>query len=400
MGRMCGQCGGELISETGCSEWCPACDWNVRPKTGNEWRREVAKPSRRRTKLAEDTHQALLKELPSRPNAGLAGLVVIGTACAVLLFQVVLIALAVWIMVASSAKVFSLIFTVPLLVAGVFPFWLVIRSSRGRVRVRRTECPQLWAHVERTASAVGAGKVRRLNFDDRFNVSVHRGVAGSDLTIGLQLWAALPQPHRTAVLAHELAHVRNGDPIRGFAVGVSMVALEEWYQLLRTTRGGFAALFTAALAWPVGAYMSLMRKLAALTNQRAEYFADLCAADAVSTETLVAALATVHSGSVTAATAMQRTPRGGDAWEAIRVRFAELPEGELRRRRRAAELDVDPDPDGTHPPMGYRIAVLRAHPRTGDASLTATPEFADEGFAEVQAAVARHMNQGRRRRRR
>ncbi len=382
------------MSEPGYSEWCPACDWNVRPKTGNEWRREVAKPSALRTASVERLYRSLIVELPKRPTAGASGVALRVLAASVLLWQLLLIAAAIFVVVESSVIAFSLIFAIPLLAAGVFPFWLVLRRTKGREQCRRSEFPELWAHVERVAAAVGGAKIVRISVDGSFNASVHRGLRGSEVTIGLPLWSALPDAQRTAVLAHELAHVNNGDPARGFVVGVSLTALTEWYQLLRSTRGGFAALMTAALAWPVGGVMSVMAKLSALTSQRAEYYADLSAADAVSTETLVAALAGVHSGHATASMAIQRAPRDGNPWDGVRRRFAELPDAERRRRIRAAELDLDPDPDGSHPPMGYRIAVLRAHPRSGDASLTSAPIREDPAFADVRAALTERLRRG------
>lgn len=403
MGRKCGQCGGELLSEPGYSEWCPACDWNVRPKTGNEWQSDINQPSALRTSVVERLYRSLVVELPKRPKGGASGMALRVLAATILIWQLLLIGAAVLVVATSSAVAFSLIFAIPLLVAGVFPFWLVLRRAKGREQCRRSEFPELWAHVQRVAAAVGGAKIVRISVDGSFNASVHRGLRGSEVTIGLPLWMALPDAQRTAVLAHEMAHVNNGDPARGFLVGVSLTALTEWYQLLRSTRGGFAALLSAALAWPVGAVMSLMAKLSALTRQRAEYFADLSAAEAVSTETLVEALTTIHSGHITASMAIQRASQDTDPWEAVRRRFAELPDTERRRRVRAAELDLDPDPDGSHPPMGYRIAVLRAHPRTGDASLTAAPIREDAAFTQVRAALTHRMRRGvssRRRRRR
>src|SRR5438094_618563 len=52
------------------------------------------------------------------------------------------------------------------------------------------------------------------------------------LTLGLPLLTVLPPQPRAALIAHELAHARNGDSTRGFFVGGAINALSTWYGIL------------------------------------------------------------------------------------------------------------------------------------------------------------------------
>lgn len=331
-----------------------------------------------------------------RPTGGLPGLAVFVISGLLLAVQVGLIVLAVAILVVSDAPVFSLLFAVPLFVAGLLPVFILLRRDRSSVPAPPTEFPQLYDLVRRIAAAEEAPMVRRIHWDARFNASASRRLSGPTLTIGMPLWLALRPTERVAVLAHEMAHFRNGDPRRGWMVGLAMTQLGEWHRAMAGLRG-FEGVVAAVLAIPVRLAADVLERLSYSTSQRAEYYADLVAASVASTDAMVDSLAVSDSGLTTVAGAFQRAAREqADVWPILRAAFAGLPETERERRRRAAAQDDELDSESTHPPTGHRITVLRLHPEAGDRSLLSAAVGDDPGLAAVQVQLSRMLRDGRR----
>ena len=83
------------------------------------------------------------------------------------------------------------------------------------------EAPTLQGLVEETARALDVPNVDVLIVDHEYNASW--AVLGLRrrrvLRLGLPLLAALGPQERVALLAHELAHARNGDSGRGLFIG-------------------------------------------------------------------------------------------------------------------------------------------------------------------------------------
>jgi len=91
--------------------------------------------------------------------------------------------------------------------------------------------------LEEVYVALGQKHSRAL-LEEEFNASFGRvGWKQREvLTLGLPLWAILEDAERVALIAHELAHGVNGDPVRGFYVGSAVAALARWHVLLHPDR--------------------------------------------------------------------------------------------------------------------------------------------------------------------
>ncbi|HSB69216.1 MAG TPA: M48 family metallopeptidase [Candidatus Methylomirabilis sp.] len=195
------------------------------------------------------------------------------------------------------------------------------------------------------------------------------------LYMGLPLWAILENEERVALIAHELAHGVNGDPVRGFFVGSAAAALARWYTLFRPDRiwdeskgiaglpavpFNIAMLMLANLAWIAAVALS---HLLWRDSQRAEYLADRLAASISGTGPSRSLLRKLHYGE-TFALAIHRAVVSQGARSDILDNLRELglkaPPREVERVTRVQQLEGS-RLDATHPPSAYRIELLRAH---------------------------------------
>ncbi len=109
--------------------------------------------------------------------------------------------------------------------------------------------------MDQASDALGAPRVRLRLVSDDFNAWCSRVGARQrpTLCIGIRLWAALSPDGRLALLGHELGHLVNGDPTRGFRT-----------QPATTTFGRLAVLFDPRrqvhphLAWPYAMAMKIV----------------------------------------------------------------------------------------------------------------------------------------------
>ncbi len=194
------------------------------------------------------------------------------------------------------------------------------------------------------------------------------------MTVGLPLFTALDERERVALLAHELAHGANGDPLRGLLASSALGAVEELYLIVRPGHDideghsyGLAALALIpamivmhAIARLVEWYGRLLVLLLLRESQRAEFLADALAARVAGTDAVVSlheklGLEGVFSGAVQQA-CIGRTEE--TAFELFRDRLRQLPERERERLRRVAALEQS-RLDATHPPTGHRIRLLQ-----------------------------------------
>ncbi|MDQ3163474.1 MAG: M48 family metalloprotease [Actinomycetota bacterium] len=195
------------------------------------------------------------------------------------------------------------------------------------------------------------------------------------LTLGVPLLTVLEPRERVALVAHELAHGRNGDVTRGLFVGSAVVGLAELYSFVApddSTEGRewelglverVANWFFWLLSRPVLGLLLLELHLLLRDHQRAEYLADALAARVAGTNATVS----LHEKLLLESTfqgATQHAARGGsDLFRELREAFELIPEREHDRRRRVARLENARLGD-THPPTGKRITLLESRPRT------------------------------------
>ncbi len=267
----------------------------------------------------------------------------------------------------------------------LFAFAWLLRPRFGKAPdenvVERSEAPALYAFADEVAAALDTKPADMIVVDHEFNASWW--VVGLRrtrvLTLGLPLLTMLDPQERVALVAHELAHARNGDSGRSFFVGGALRALEEVYAVLapedHVDSYSELAIFeklTNVAMWvisrPALGLLYLQVFLLAQDHQRAEYLADALAAEVAGSTASVGLAEKLLLEPTFRAAVMQAARERTD--EPERDLFAELaertghiPGRERDRRRRVARLE-DARLDATHPPTARRIELLEA--RTQD----------------------------------
>ena len=260
--------------------------------------------------------------------------------------------------------------------------------------VSPAEAPQLHELVRRVAAELSVRGPDTIVVEDDYNASwAVVGVRRTRvLSLGLPLLAALRPQERVALIAHELAHARNGDATEGLVVGSAVQALAELYNAVapgadvETDELAFAEVLAKPFMWalsrPILGALLLELHLLNRDSQRAEYLADALAAKVAGTPAMIAThekllLASTFAGVV------QRLAHDGarphDLVAEISAAFGAVPPREVERRRRAARLE-EARLDVTHPPTGMRIALLESRPE--NAALVDLSEAASAAIDE------------------
>jgi Zn-dependent protease with chaperone function len=346
--------------------------------------------------LASDLIDPNALEPHLTPSRFAAYLVAVG----VHLLTLVLIVGGVLLATVNFPNIFMILFGAILLAAGIF-----MRPRLGKVPtenvIDRGDATDLFGLVDRVAAALETRPADIVVADIDFNASW--AVLGLRrrrvLTLGLPLMSSLEPDERVALIAHELAHARNGDASRGFVVGSAVRSLAELYDLLapggETIFGdvAFAGSIANGFLWvvsrPLLGLLHLESHLLLRDMQRAEYMADALAARVAGSsatirlqEKLLLALTVdgvvqshIHDHSEV------------DLFEQISRTVKDVPERERERRRRIARLE-DSRLDVTHPPTGQRIRVLEERP-----AVQASVHSDEAEAAKVDASLALYRQQ-------
>jgi heat shock protein HtpX len=248
--------------------------------------------------------------------------------------------------------------------------------KRRRVRdgVASADIPLLHDVIARVAGALEVPSPDVVLFNTRFNASWdHDGLRRRRvLRLGVPLVAYLDSQQLVALLAHELAHERNGDVRRSRLVGSSLESIASVLDTLRPQRTvgyrGLAALavpFTNLLLWlcrqPVRGLLVLQTHLLFRDSQRAEFLADDLAAGVAGTAAAVGLLdALLSRGSVEVA--IRRVTLSGDrpgldVLDEISNAAARV-DPDARAKQRISARTEHRRLTSTHPTTAGRIAVL------------------------------------------
>jgi Zn-dependent protease with chaperone function len=271
---------------------------------------------------------------------------------------------------------------------------------RYATRFDRRTAPALFGFVDRVAEAAGAPAPGIVVVDDRWTFDA--GVTGlwrrRYLRLGAPLLAALGAQERAALVAHQLGHFRDGDPLRGPLTGAvdgSLAALVTLFEprpdtalrawqseaILKSTvsTGGTAAgppspvvssvWYAEMLIRPVFAalrWLAVLGRFAFVASartdrHRAAYWADALAARVAGTPAALAALEllTLREPAVTVVRSEVRAARSDRpdpaAWRTLarHVREHHAPAGDPAR---------EASPFADHPPIEYRLRLLRDAP--------------------------------------
>ncbi|HEY2937373.1 MAG TPA: M48 family metallopeptidase [Gaiellaceae bacterium] len=376
--QACPSCETQLPVLAGYLTWCHECGWNLSAPQPLERRdrpvdRLIAVVGRR---LGNRLAERLIAAGSLQPRLTPSRLASYAIAAGVHLLTLALLVGGIVV----AALTFPNPFAIVLGLVFVATAWLM-RPRLGKLPeegvLERSEAPALYALVDEVAAALATPSVDVIAVSDEYNASwAIVGVRRRRVvTLGLPLTSALRPAELVALIAHELAHGRNGDVQRGIFVGSAVNGLGELYGLLAPTAYvHFANLELLArisngVFWlvsrPVRWLLLLELHLLLRDSQRAEYLADALAADVAGTAAAVALqekllLAPTVDGVVQRR--MHASNGDGDLFDEIEAAVDGIPERERERRRRVARLE-DARLDATHPPTGLRLRLLEERPR-------------------------------------
>ena len=258
---------------------------------------------------------------------------------------------------------------------------IYLRPARPRNRIatlRRNEAPTLFALLDRISNSLGAGAVDGVQVDDQVNAFLAQYPNGETVVgLGAPLWQALPPQERIALLAHEVAHLVNGDPARGRLARAAGVTLARWSTLFSPPslldqecnasividdRGLLEQIVGGIFGGVLGALHLGFERMLYIDSQRAEYLADLKAADVAGKGAVLALL-----------DRLTLVPLGWDHLKTLHVDdsnrdrvlacFAAAlrdPAPNQADRLRRESDETAHSVDNTHPPTRYRRDTVRA----------------------------------------
>ena len=416
----CPNCGASLPVVPPYLTWCHQCGWNVKaaprpPLPAGRFDRLYEEAGRRvGQRLERELAAAETLEPRLTPSKALAYAIAAGVHLSTLLLVaggVVLIAL-------FPTKIFAIAAGALMIAVAV-----LVRPRFGRVPdediVSRDAAPTLFRLFDRVAEAVGTKTVDILVVDDLYNAAwAILGVRRKRvLRVGLPLIAALEPQERVGVVAHELAHARNGDSSRGLFVGSAIRGLAHWYVVLAPHR-------TTGVNQPLYAPIGLAEKVANVflwflsrpplllfrvevelllqDGRRAEYLADAIAARVAGSEAVVATheKLLLESSFEQVVRQFSRPSNHGNesaVFDVVRSHLDAVPPRERERRRRVALLE-DSTLGATHPPTGQRIRLLEQRPvhRAQVALTAAESDEIDRELSGLRQRLGRRLVENQR----
>ena len=270
--------------------------------------------------------------------------------------------------------------------------------------LRRADLPRTFAMLDRLAGLLGGPPITAVTIEATFKAHVHTVGRDRVLGLGALLWRGLDGPQRLALLAHEQAHLVNGDPARGVVLGAAQSTLEGWYYLFTPSEvvdefgmrypdgdhfGIFTALLSGAMRVLVEIPLVLLERLSYFPQQRAEYLADALSARVAGIDPMRGLLRHLAlAGQIEPSLSRINDlapPRGLDMLDTLAGGLTGLDAAgreRLMHRMQTEHLSVD----GTHPPTAYRLAFLDVIPATPP-QLIANPEK----MAAIDAELAPHF---------
>ncbi|MBI1492739.1 M48 family metallopeptidase [Halocynthiibacter styelae] len=234
--------------------------------------------------------------------------------------------------------------------------------------------PLLASRLKEIADAVGCEAPDLIVFDGEINASMLTIGRRGQLTIGFILWDGCTAKERTALLAHELAHLANNNPARGRLFGAALDSLAAWHMLLTPdvgynfdgsrAYGGLGMQLSELILWmlrlPVSAVYRLLLGLLYVQSQRAEYFADAISVRVAG----VSAARSLLSKIVLAPLSLQER---NFLFRAKAVRLAEalpaplISPDPVKAAALMAEMqEEESSVDTTHPPTVFRLRFISA----------------------------------------
>ncbi|MEL6990030.1 MAG: M48 family metallopeptidase [Pseudomonadota bacterium] len=255
---------------------------------------------------------------------------------------------------------------------------------------RREDLPQLFALLDEIAEWVGTEPPKGVHIDRECNAYMtefrrpHEWVLG----IGLPFWAALTGPQKVALLAHELAHKVNNDPLRSGIYREAQEVLMNWhetfyidevtsFEMAAGTRAGAPGTQLIGMFLVERLYGLLMR-FVFHESQRAEYRADALAVSVAGREAVIDMLELLTRVEPAYRAVRDLYPYRSEQTGRIFDHMAKtLATRDQDTRRRYFQLAAQEKRrvDGSHPPTTMRIEFVGALSEP-DAILVPKTDFA------------------------
>lgn len=232
------------------------------------------------------------------------------------------------------------------------------------------QAPELHALISEIAGLLKAPvpPILRINGDVNAFVTREGFPPRFSLTLGLPLLFGFHPQELVYLLAHELAHEVNGDPLRGQWLAAALNVLHTVQHLLAPARLGIGSADALAngVRWlmvlPVHGLIWMLYALLGEASQRAEYRADLLAASVSGSEAAVAGLSKLHFADLLefALQKQRSNPERPHAFLELRYAWDHLgPEQWARRQQQIAQQRLRLDQ--SHPPTVNRMEVVARH---------------------------------------
>lgn len=376
--QTCPQCQSAIPVFAGQKTWCDKCGWNLEVPAQPQPRSLLEKLY---DSISRKSSQRLFEQMMKGRSlkATLTPAKLLAFLLAGLVHSVTLafILLGVWLCLFAfpSVRAFGVILGLACLVA----VWLLLLPSPPKVKavsLPRERFPTLYRMADRIAQALDSSPVDIIMYDVHFNASF--GQFGwrrkRRLILGLPLFSILQGQEIVALLGHELAHGVNGDPNRGLFLGTALYTLASWYELISPQRRwdtqtgsvtrelsflNLISLPLAGLIWLVGYALS---QLLWYDGQRAEYLADLLAAQVSGTDAQLSTLDKAHLRETfeTSLKFAYIDRKGQNFFQDLRQYMSRVPPREIARVRWIEKLTLSRI-DVSHPPTAHRVEFLKAH---------------------------------------
>jgi Zn-dependent protease with chaperone function len=258
----------------------------------------------------------------------------------------------------------------------------------------RSEYPTLYKLTDRIAHAMQTAPIHGIGVSADFGANYrHAGLRNRRyIELGTPLLAILSRDERVAVIAHELSHGANGDPLRGWFLYGAVNTLSTWAIAIRPLsigrmgEGSALGPFLSILGIPFELTMLAISELLFLCvkgllllvlrqSQRSEYLADLLAATIAGSAQMQSALEKTYLFDLVDAEIHHHTLTTPDAPLAGRMFVAvqELPLSAMERYR-SESRELQWQVDSTHPPTALRVDMLRLQPQHVPSSLLSVEE--------------------------
>lgn len=307
-GLSCPECAMPLYQADSGPAWCPECQWNLGElgpvlDAPRGWGWLVKRSHRTAFRLDGELFAKFSAVRPAGPETSAVARILLTVSMMLLIgvsalavFGVVLIGHGGSAVVGGALLILIAVMLRPRL--GRLP-------KRGR-RLRRADYPALYSLVDRVAQAAGTCAPDVIAVDFRYNASTWRAGLRQRrvLSLGMPLWLVLEPQQRVALVAHEVGHQVNGDPVRGLLVQPAMRTfgvLAEYTNVSRRSfdrvmygRGGSGQGVQLLLMAVMKVFSSVcllihtgLTALGLRDHQRAEYLADGIAVDVAGTAAVV-----------------------------------------------------------------------------------------------------------------